>query len=116
MSFTGSLANRSIRRCGGDDTGCHTAGRLFELYVDGVWIEPTFTFTQPCAPGLPGVDTRFWAFNLPEGLDEGDHRFDGLWYLPCALMEGDLVEECDNPNTPVVGLESRLTVHFYQEP
>ena len=94
-------------------TGRHTAGQLFELYVDHEPIAPSFI--RFGAFGRGGV-AHWWVFNFPGGLGAGDHRFDGRWYLPCAVVEGDLVDKCDHPNTPVMFLEQSLTVHFNEEP
>ena len=98
-----------------DGFGRHPEGMLFELNVDGIPIEPTFTTTQPWGRDWPGVIAKQWAFNFPEGLDAGDHTFHGLWYVACAWVEGDLVEECDKVTTPVVVIDLSLTVRFYEE-
>lgn len=97
----------------GTGEGRHTAGELFELYVDGRWIAPSWEHKFPGGPfGDGGIVSHLWGFNFPDGLPAGPHTLVGLWYLPCAVVEGDLVAECDNPNTPVMFLEESLAVDF----
>jgi len=62
---------------------------FFELLIDGVPIAPT-NFTVQRVPEArnpygEGVWTIIWFFRFkPNYFSEGDHEFQGIWYIPDA--------------------------------
>lgn len=50
----------------------------FQLYVDGVATAADFTDVDVLGPG---VVSRVWVFNFPDGLS-GTHTFTGHWMTP----------------------------------
>lgn len=80
----------------------------FRLSIDGVAVPDGLRYIQPKACGEMGVVSRI--YNFPAGLPAGVHTFEGFWYISC--QDGPDPSACTDPNTPVLGLYSNITIYF----
>ena len=86
----------------------------FRLWVDGEFVDQDFVYRDVSTEGDEPILTLVWVHNFPEGLGDGDHTFEGRWYLPCsaALEGGWIAGPCEKPNKPAEVHYSSLVVTF----
>lgn len=86
----------------------------FELEVDGVYIQPTFTdFVTNVDPVTGTVSGgRTYYFNFPKGMT-GRHTFEGHWIVPCSVaLDDGSVSECANPAADFELIYTNDTIRF----
>lgn len=88
----------------------------FQLFVDGEFVDQDYVEREVTITEDGPVMRIVWVHNDPDGLDAGDHTFEGYWYLPCnyAVEVGLWGAACEKPNKPVDVLYLTHTVFFYE--